>query len=152
MAMFHVPFVGPMLRRVAVARFCRTLGTLLASGVRLVDALRILASTTRNAPIRELTEGMMSTIIRGERLARTFSEGTIFPPMVVQMITVGEEVGRLDEILLHTAQHYEKEIDAQVDAMASIIEPVLILILGLVVGGILISMYLPLFSLMDVVR
>jgi type IV pilus assembly protein PilC len=141
------PVVGPVVRKGAVARFTRTLGTLLSSGVPILDALEIVGKTAGNAVI---TEGIMyarEKVAEGQDIAGPLMETRIFPPMVVQMIGVGEKTGAMDEMLQKIADFYEDEVDQAVAAMTALIEPIILVFLGFGVGGMLIAMYLPIFEI-----
>jgi type IV pilus assembly protein PilC len=144
-----LPVLGPLMRKIAVARFCRTLSTLLASGVSILEALDITARTAGNAIVEE---GIMTTrksIERGETIAAPLKETDVFPSMVVQMISVGEATGALDTMLSKIADFYEEEVDVAVAGLLTLLEPIMIFFLGVVVGGIVIAMYLPIFDLIS---
>lgn len=147
----RLPFVGPMLRKGLAARFCRTLGTLLERGVPLTGALHLLVQAVDNVVAREELRTIGHAVERGDALSEQLSEATVFPPLVSQMILVGEETARLDETLLHVATLYEEELDGKVETLTSVIEPVLIVVIGVLLGLILIALYLPLFDLVTVV-
>lgn len=144
-----LPLVGKILRKVAVARFCRTLGTLVSSGVPLLDGLDITAKTSGNAVIESAIKHVRARIERGETIADPLRASGVFPPMVSQMIGAGESTGALDTMLNKIAEFYEEEVDVAVAGLLTILEPVLIAFLGVIVGGIVISMYLPLFDLIS---
>lgn len=148
----RVPLLGSLYRKALTARFCHTLGTLLESGVPLVEALEITAQAAGNQEVERAVLEMRRRVVRGSRLAAPLSKAAVFPPMVVQMVAVGEETARLGEVLAHTAKHYEAEVDAAVDALTSLVEPVLIVVLGLVVGAVLVAIYLPMFEMSTVVQ
>ena len=147
--MLKLPIMGPLLRKIAVARFCRTMATLLASGVPILDGLDITARTSGNAIIEEGILTTRKSIERGETIAAPLKQTNVFPPMVVQMIGVGEATGALDTMLSKIADFYEEEVDTAVAAMLTLLEPVMIAFLGGVVGGIVIAMYLPIFGLIS---
>jgi type IV pilus assembly protein PilC len=147
-----VPILGNILRKSIIARFGRTLGTLLHSGVPILDALEITAKTAGNKVIYNAVRKAVTAIAQGDTIAQPLKDTGVFPPMVVQMITVGEKTGGLDEMLAKVADFYEDEVDAAVGALTSIIEPVVIVIMGIVIGFILISMYLPMFDLIGALR
>jgi type IV pilus assembly protein PilC len=147
--MLKIPILGSILRKVAVARFCRTLSTLLSSGVPILDGLDITARTAGNAVIEAAIQKTRSGIERGETVAAPLKETKVFPPMVVQMINVGETTGALDSMLSKIADFYEEEVDTAVAGMLTLLEPVMIAFLGVVVGGIVIAMYLPIFDLIS---
>ncbi len=132
---------------IAVARFCRTLSTLLSSGVSILEALDITARTAGNAIIEDAIQVTRKSIERGETVAGPLRQTAVFPPMVVQMIGVGEATGALDTMLGKIADFYEEEVDVAVAGLLTLLEPVMIALLGGVVGGIVIAMYLPIFAL-----
>jgi type IV pilus assembly protein PilC len=143
------PILGGILRKVAVARFCRTLSTLLASGVPILDGLDITARTAGNAVVEDAIQVTRTSIERGETISAPLRETNVFPPMVVQMINVGETTGALDAMLSKIADFYEEEVDAAVAGLLTLMEPVMIAFLGVVVGGIVIAMYMPIFDLIS---
>lgn len=143
------PMIGKILRKVAVARFCRTLGTLVSSGVPLLDGLDITARTAGNAVVETAVRQVRARIERGETIAAPLRATGVFPPMVPQMIGAGESTGALDAMLEKIAEFYEEEVDVAVAGLLTVLEPLLIAFLGVVVGGIVISMYMPLFDLIS---
>jgi type IV pilus assembly protein PilC len=145
--MLKMPIVGNVLRKVAVARFTRTLGTLLASGVPILDALEIVAKTSGNMVIEEAIMYARAKISEGKNMASPLLETNVFPPMVVQMVGVGEQTGALDAMLGKIADFYEEEVDVAVAALTSLIEPIMMVGIGGTVGVVLIAMYLPIFSI-----
>jgi type IV pilus assembly protein PilC len=145
--LLRIPIVGPVLRKIAVARFTRTLGTLLSSGVPILDALDIVAKTAGNVVIEEAILYTRLKISEGKNMAGPLTETNVFPPMVVQMIGVGEQTGALDTMLNKIADFYEDEVDVAVGALTSLIEPVMMVGIGGTVGVVLIAMYLPIFSI-----
>jgi type IV pilus assembly protein PilC len=148
----RLPIFGELFRKVAMSRFSRTLGTLMRSGVPVLQALEITRETVGNVIVSEAVEDVESSVRKGESLARPLHRHKVVPPMVTQMLAVGEETGAVDTMLEKVADFYDSEVDATVDALTSLIEPILIVILGAVVGGILISLYLPMFGLIDVIQ
>jgi len=142
-----LPILGVLMRKIAVARFCRTLSTLLASGVSILEALDITARTAGNAIVEASVLTTRKSIERGETIAQPLRETAVFPPMVVQMIGVGEATGALDTMLGKIADFYEEEVDIAVAGLLTLMEPVMIAVLGGVVGGIVIAMYMPIFGL-----
>jgi type IV pilus assembly protein PilC len=146
-SLLHAPLIGPILRKIAVARFCRTLGTLLSSGVPILDGLDITAKTSGNAVIEAAILQARQRIERGESISVPLKATGVFPPMVSQMIGAGESTGALDTMLAKIADFYEEEVDVAIAGLLTVLEPVLICFLGIVVGGIVIAMYLPLFEL-----
>jgi type IV pilus assembly protein PilC len=144
-----LPVLGPVLRKIAVARFCRTLSTLIASGVPILEGLDITARTAGNATVEDAVQSTRQRIERGETIARPLRQTGVFPSMVVQMIAVGEATGALDTMLSKIADFYEEEVDTAVAGMLTLLEPIMLSFLGVVVGGIVISMYLPIFGLIS---
>jgi type IV pilus assembly protein PilC len=144
-----LPILGMLMRKIAVARFCRTLATLLASGVSILEALDITARTAGNAIVEEGILKTRASIERGETIAQPLKETNVFPPMVVQMISVGEATGALDTMLGKIADFYEEEVDVAVAGLLTLLEPVMIALLGGIVGGIVIAMYMPIFDLIS---
>jgi type IV pilus assembly protein PilC len=147
--LLHLPIMGDLLRKIAVARFCRTLSTLLASGVSILEALDITARTSGNAIVEDGILTTRKSIERGETIAQPLRETKVFPPMVVQMIGVGEATGALDTMLGKIADFYEEEVDTAVAGLLTLLEPLMIALLGGIVGGIVIAMYLPIFDLIS---
>lgn len=145
--LLKLPLIGELLRKSAVSRFTRTLGTLISSGVSILEALDITAKTAGNKVIQNAIKKSVISIAEGETITQPLKETGVFPPMVTQMISVGEKTGGLDDMLNKIADFYEEEVDAAVSAITSIIEPVVIIFMGVIVGGILISMYLPMFDI-----
>ena len=149
--MLKLPVLGDVLLKGGVARFTRTLGTLIASGVPILAGLEITARTAGNKVISEAIMTARASIREGETVAAPLKTSGVFPPMVVQMISVGEQTGALDEMLTKIAAFYESEVDTAVDTMTSVIEPVMIVVMGGIVGGMVVAMYLPMFKLISVV-
>jgi type IV pilus assembly protein PilC len=147
--MLKLPILGDILRKVAVARFCRTLSTLLSSGVPILDGLDITARTSGNAIIEDAIQTTRSGIERGETISGPLKETNVFPSMVVQMINVGETTGALDAMLAKIADFYEEEVDTAVGGLLTLMEPIMIAFLGAIVGGIVIAMYMPIFDLIS---
>lgn len=147
-----LPVSGALYLKGITARFCRTLSTMLHSGVPLVDALSVTEETIENVHVSSAIWRMRKQVVKGRSLSSSQQKESPFPPMVVQMITVGEETAQLDEMLAHVAEHYESEVDSSVEALTSVIEPALILLLGLVIGSILVAIYLPMFDLVTVIE
>jgi len=145
--MLKVPVLGNVLRKIAVARFSRTLSTLITSGVPILEGLAITARTAGNAVIEKAIMETRTSIEQGKTIAEPLRESGVFPTMVTQMVAVGEQTGALDNMLTKVAEFFEDEVDAAVADLLTAIEPMMILVLGVIVGGIVISMYLPLFSL-----
>jgi type IV pilus assembly protein PilC len=147
--MLKLPVLGDILRKIAVARFCRTLATLISSGVPILDGLEITARTSGNAVVEDAIMATRKSIERGETIAAPLKDTKVFPPMVTQMISVGEATGALDTMLAKIADFYEEEVDTAVAGLLTLLEPIMIAFLGLVVGGIVIAMYLPIFDLIS---
>jgi type IV pilus assembly protein PilC len=143
------PVLGNILRKIAVARFCRTLSTLISSGVPILDGLEITAKTSGNAIVEEAIMVTRKSIERGETIAVPLKETKVFPAMVTQMIGVGEATGALDTMLAKIADFYEEEVDTAVAGLLTLLEPIMIALLGVTVGGIVIAMYLPIFDLIS---
>jgi type IV pilus assembly protein PilC len=146
-----IPIIGPILNKSAIARYARTLATMFAAGVPLVEALESVAGATGNIVYEDAVMGMRDEVATGQRLQRAMENTGLFPNMVIQMIAVGEEAGALDEMSGKVATFYEAEVDNAVDAMSSLLEPLIMAILGVLVGGLVIAMYLPIFKLGAVV-
>jgi type IV pilus assembly protein PilC len=144
-----LPILGPILRKIAVARFCRTLSTLMASGVPILDGLDITAKTSGNAIIEDAIQVTRKSIERGETISAPLKETKVFPGMVCQMISVGEATGALDTMLGKIADFYEEEVDVAVEGLLTLMEPLMIAFLGGAVGGIVIAMYMPIFDLIS---
>ncbi len=150
--MLNVPVLGDLIRKSAVSRFTRTLGTLIASGVSILEGLEITAKTAGNRVIHDAVMESRASIAGGETIAAPLQKSKVFPPMVISMIAVGEQTGGLDEMLSKIADFYDEEVDAAVEALLSLMEPVMIVVLGVVVGGMIIAMYLPIFNMINAVQ
>jgi len=146
-AMLRVPVLGNLIRKSSVARFTRTLATLLASGVSILEALEITAKTAGNRVVARAINKSVLAIAEGDTITGPLKASGVFPPMVIQMIGVGEKTGGLDDMLNKIADFYDEEVDEAVSALTSIIEPVIIVFMGVVIGGIMIAMYLPMFDI-----
>jgi type IV pilus assembly protein PilC len=142
-----LPVFGDLLKKTAVARFTRTLGTMMSSGVPILDSLEIVAKTAGNVVLEEIIYDVRGSIAEGQTIAEPLSENDIFPGMVIQMISVGEATGALDTMLEKIADFYDKEVDNAVDALTSMLEPLLMLFLGGAIGGLVVAMYLPIFTM-----
>jgi type IV pilus assembly protein PilC len=147
--LLKIPAIGLLLRKIAVARFCRTLGTLLSSGVAILESLDITARTSGNAVLEEAILMVRKEVEEGKSLADPLGRTGQFPPMVCQMIAVGEQTGAMDTMLSKIADFYEDEVDAAVEGMMALLEPIIISFLGVVIGTIVVAMYLPMFSLIS---
>jgi type IV pilus assembly protein PilC len=150
--MLSAPVLGDMLRKSAVSRFTRTLGTLIASGVSILDGLEITAKTAGNRVIHDAVMESRNSIAGGETIAAPLQKSKVFPPMVISMIAVGEQTGGLDEMLTKIADFYDEEVDAAVANLLSAMEPIMIVALGGIVGGMVIAMYLPIFNMINLVQ
>jgi len=148
----RTPIFGPLIRKVAVARFTRTLGTMISSGVPILDALEVVAKTAGNTVVEKAIRYTREKIAEGKTIVQPLGETKVFPPMVVQMIGVGEATGAMDQMLTKIADFYDDEVDAAVAALTSMIEPVMMVFLGGVVGGFLVAMYLPIFSIAGAIK
>ncbi len=150
--MLKAPVLGDLLRKSAVSRFTRTLGTLISSGVSILDGLEITAKTSGNRVIHDAVMESRQSIAGGETIAAPLERSKVFPPMVISMIAVGESTGGLDEMLTKIADFYDEEVDVAVGALLSLMEPVMIVVLGVIVGGMVVAMYLPIFDMMNAVQ
>jgi len=146
------PIFGGLARKTALARFGRTLSALVRSGVPILESLDIVAETAGNWVVSEAVRDTQQQVKRGEPLSKRLEEHAVFPPMVVQMMTVGEETGALDEMLDKIADFYDQEVEATVNALTSLIEPILIVIMGIVIGGMIIALYLPMFDVIKLIK
>ena len=146
------PIFGGLARKTALARFGRTLSALVRSGVPILESLDIVAETAGNWVVSEAVRDTQQQVKRGEPLSKRLEEHPVFPPMVVQMMTVGEETGALDEMLDKIADFYDQEVEATVNALTSLIEPILIVIMGIVIGGMIIALYLPMFDVIKLIK
>lgn len=151
-AMLKFPVLGDVLKKSAVSRFTRTLGTLISSGVSILDGLEITAKTSGNRVIQDAIMASRSSIAGGDTIAAPLQKSQVFPPMVISMIAVGEQTGGLDEMLSKIADFYDEEVDAAVSGLLSLLEPVMIVFLGVVVGGMVVAMYLPIFDMINAVQ
>jgi type IV pilus assembly protein PilC len=148
----QAPVIGPVVRKVAVARFTRTLGTMISSGVPILDALDVTAKTAGNRTIEAGILYVRTKIAEGKNISGPLLETKVFPPMVVQMIGVGEATGAMDAMLNKIADFYDDEVDTAVAGLTAMIEPLLMVFLGAVVGGFLVAMYLPIFSIAGAIK
>jgi type IV pilus assembly protein PilC len=147
--MLKAPVLGQVLRKIAVARFCRTLGTLVSSGVPILEGLAITARTAGNAVVEDAIMATRKSIEEGKTISEPLKATDVFPPMVVQMVAVGEQTGALETMLNKIADFYEDEVDEATANLLALLEPIMIMFLGIVIGGIVISMYMPMFSLIS---
>ena len=150
--LLRLPVLGDLLRKSAVSRFTRTLGTLISSGVAILDGLEITAKTAGNRVIHDAVMQSRASIAGGDTIAAPLEKSAVFPPMVISMIAVGEQTGGLDEMLTKIADFYDEEVDVAVGALLSLMEPVMIVVLGVIVGGMVVAMYLPIFDMMNAVQ
>jgi type IV pilus assembly protein PilC len=146
------PVLGDVLRKSAVSRFTRTLGTLISSGVSILDGLEITAKTAGNRVIQDAIMQSRASIAGGDTIAAPLQKSAVFPPMVISMIAVGEQTGGLDEMLSKIADFYDEEVDAAVSGLLSLLEPIMIVFLGVIVGGMVVAMYLPIFDMINAVQ
>ena len=151
-ALLAFPVLGDVLRKSAVSRFTRTLGTLISSGVSILDGLEITAKTAGNRVIQDAIMSSRASIAGGDTISAPLAKSNVFPPMVISMIAVGEQTGGLDEMLSKIADFYDEEVDAAVSNLLSLLEPVMIVFLGVVVGGMVVAMYLPIFDMINAVQ
>jgi type IV pilus assembly protein PilC len=150
--MLGMPVLGDVLRKSAVSRFTRTLGTLISSGVSILDGLEITAKTAGNRVIQDAIMASRASIAGGDTISAPLQKSAVFPPMVISMIAVGEQTGGLDEMLSKIADFYDEEVDAAVSGLLSLLEPMMIVFLGVVVGGMVVAMYLPIFDMINAVQ
>jgi type IV pilus assembly protein PilC len=150
--LLKLPVLGDVLRKSSVSRFTRTLGTLISSGVPILDGLEITARTAGNRVVQDAIMASRASIAGGDTIAAPLAKSNVFPPMVISMIAVGEQTGGLDEMLTKIADFYDDEVDAAVSALLSLLEPIMIVILGVVVGGMIVAMYLPIFDMVNAVQ
>jgi type IV pilus assembly protein PilC len=150
--LLRAPIFGVLLRKIAVARFTRTLSALISGGVPILDALRITAKTAGNRIVENAVMDARERVTAGQTLAEPLRQSKVFPAMVVQMVAVGEQTGQLDNMLAKVADYYEDEVDVAVSGLTALLEPIMIVFLGIVVGGIVISMYLPIFQVITLVK
>src|SRR6266540_2066165 len=150
--LLKLPIIGTLIRKVAVARFTRTLGTLVSSGVPILEGLRITARPSGNRVVEKAVMQCRAAVTAGKTLAEPLKASGVFPPMVIQMISVGEQTGALDAMLSKIADFYDDEVDTAVGALTALLEPVMIVVLGVIIGGLVVAMYLPIFKLVTLVK
>ena len=150
--LLRIPVLGDVLRKSAVSRFTRTLGTLISSGVSILEGLEITAKTAGNRVVQDAIMASRSSIAGGETIAGPLAKSGVFPPMVTSMISVGESTGNLDEMLQKIADFYDDEVDVAVSGLLSLLEPIMIIFLGVAVGGMIMAMYLPIFDMVNAVQ
>jgi type IV pilus assembly protein PilC len=147
-----MPVFGDIIRKVAVSKFCRTLATLVKSGVPILNALEIVGKTAGNKVIENAVEKVRVSVREGENMSDPLMRSKVFPPLVVRMISVGEQTGELEKMLIKIADFYDDQVDATVAGLTSLIEPLVIAFLGIVVGSIVVCMFLPIFKLASLVQ
>jgi type IV pilus assembly protein PilC len=147
-----MPVFGDLFAKIALTRFSRNLGTLLSSGVPILAALDIVSTTTGSKVIEKAVYDVRQSVATGESIAAPLARHPVFPPMVVQMMAVGEETGAIDEMLDKIADFYDQEVEATVNALTSLIEPILIVVMGVVIGGMIIALYLPMFDVINLIK
>ena len=147
----HIPLIGKLLQKVIIARFARTLSTLVKSGVPILGAMEIVARTAENKVVEQAVLTARSSIKEGENIADPLAHSKVFPTMVTRMISIGEKTGELEKMLTKIADFYENEVDAAVTGLTSLIEPLVIAVLGVIIGGIVIALFLPIFKLSTLV-
>jgi type IV pilus assembly protein PilC len=148
----HTPVFGQLFRKIALSRFARNLGTMMQSGVPILQALDIVAETTGNIVLERAIRDVQDSVRQGESLTRPLADHPVFPPMVVQMMAVGEDTGALDQMLHKISEFYDQEVEATTEALTALIEPLMIAFLGGVIGAMIVALYMPIFKLMDVVK
>ncbi len=146
------PVFGKLFQKISVARFTRNLGTMISSGVPILQALDIVADTTGNVVVGRAVRDVQESVRQGESLARPLLDHPVFPPMVVQMMSVGEDTGALDEMLRKISEFYDQEVEATTEALTSLIEPLMIAVMGVVIGGMIIALYMPIFKVFDLIQ
>jgi type IV pilus assembly protein PilC len=149
--LLKLPVLGSLLQRAAIARFSRTLSTLLGSGVPIIDSLDITAHTAGNKVLEEAVLASIDSVKEGQTLATPLAKHPVFPPMVVQMVEIGDVTGELDALLSKIADFYEEEVDRAVEALTAMLEPMMMVFLGVVLGFIIVAMYLPIFKMASLV-
>ena len=148
----RMPVFGPLFQKISIARFTRNLGTMIHSGVPILQALDIVADTTGNVVVGRAVRDVQESVRQGESLARPLNNHAVFPPMVVQMMAVGEDTGALDEMLHKISEFYDQEVEATTEALTSLIEPLMIAVMGVVIGGMIIALYMPIFKVFDLIQ
>jgi type IV pilus assembly protein PilC len=148
----RAPVFGPLFQKVAISRFSRNLGTMMSSGVPILQSLEIVGDTAGNVVLRDAAVAVQESVRRGESLAGPLAQHSVFPPMVVQMLSVGEDTGAIDTMLLKVSDFYDAEVEATTEALTSLIEPLMIAVLGTVIGGMIIALYMPIFNVFDLIK
>ena len=147
-----LPVFGLLMQKIALSRFARNLGTMMKSGVPILQSLEIVSATTGNIVLERAIKDVQESVRTGEALAKPLEKHPVFPPMVVQMMTVGEETGALDQMLYKISEFYDQEVEATTEALTALIEPLMIAFLGAIIGGMIVALYMPIFSLMNVIK
>ena len=147
-----LPVFGELFRKIALTRFARNLGTMMKSGVPILQSLDIVAETTGNVVLERATRAVQESVRTGEALASPLTEHPVFPPMVVQMMAVGEDTGALDTMLMKIAEFYDQEVEATTEALTALIEPLMIAFLGAIVGSMIVALYMPIFKIFDLIK
>jgi type IV pilus assembly protein PilC len=146
------PVFGQLFQKIALSRFTRNLGTMIHAGVPILQALDIVADTSGNVVVGRAVRDVQESVRQGESLARPLNNHAVFPPMVVQMLAVGEDTGALDEMLHKISQFYDQEVEATTEALTSLIEPIMIAVMGVVIGSMIIALYMPIFKIFDLIQ
>ncbi len=147
-----IPVFGPLFQKIAISRFTRNLGTMISSGVPILQSLDIVADTTGNIVVRDAVHDIQESVRKGESLSEPLAHHTVFPPMVVQMMAVGEDTGALDNMLHKISDFYDQEVESTTEALASLIEPLMIAFLGAIIGSMIIALYMPIFKIFDLIK
>jgi type IV pilus assembly protein PilC len=147
-----LPVFGPLFQKIALSRFARNLGTMLRSGVPILQSLEIVADTTGNVVVGRAVRDVQDSVRRGESLAGPLADHAVFPPMVVQMMSVGEDTGALDSMLHKISEFYDQEVESTAEALTSLIEPLMIAVLGGIIGSMIIALYMPIFKVFDLIK
>jgi type IV pilus assembly protein PilC len=148
----RMPVFGPLFQKVAISRFSRNLGTMMSSGVPILQSLEIVGDTAGNVVLRDAAVSVQESVRRGESLAGPLAQHPVFPPMVVQMLSVGEDTGAIDTMLAKVSDFYDAEVEATTEALTSLIEPLMIAVLGTVIGGMIVALYMPIFNVFDLIK
>jgi type IV pilus assembly protein PilC len=147
-----MPVFGPLFQKVAISRFSRNLGTMMSSGVPILQSLEIVGETAGNVVLRDAAVSVQESVRRGESIAGPLAQHSVFPPMVVQMLAVGEDTGAIDTMLAKVSDFYDAEVEATTEALTSLIEPLMIAVLGTVIGGMIVALYMPIFNVFDLIK
>ena len=148
----RVPIFGELFRKIAISRLTRNLGTMLGAGVPILQSLDIVAETSGNAVVGKAIRAVQDSVRRGETLARPLADHPVFPPMVVQMMAVGEDTGALDQMLAKISDFYDQEVEATTESLTALIEPLMIAFLGGIIGSMIIALYMPIFKVFDLIK